>query len=224
MIYGLSFCDQTAYAVPANPHNFPTLDSLASFYDNASSQYYQFFQNSLAQIPCNTTNSAQYSLARNCDDCASAYKEWLCAVNIPRCTDFSSDLPWLQPRSMTSPFPNGTMLPADTVSNANQSAFLRGSRNPQIDQFVVPGPYNEVLPCIDLCYNIVQSCPSALAFSCPLPRRIGFNTSYGIRSKTGNLTCNYPGANYDQVTSGAGVVDRPLWTSVVLAVMIWGLT
>jgi calcium channel MID1 len=199
------------------------MSSLASFYDNASSQYFQFFQNALAQIPCNTTSTAKYSLARNCDDCAASYKDWLCAVSMPRCTDFSSDLPWLQERSMIYPFPNGTMLPAALVSFANQSAFLSSSRIPQIDQYVVPGPYKEILPCNDLCYGIVQSCPSALSFNCPRPGWTAFDYSYGLRTQTGgSLTCNYPGADLDQVVmSRSGTTKPHLLMIVTLVVMMW---
>lgn len=199
------------------------MGSLASFYDNAATQYFQFFQNSLAQIPCNTTSSAQYSLARTCDDCVSAYKDWLCAVTIPRCTDFSSDLPWLQPRSMINPFPNGTTLSAETISFANQSAALSSSRYPPIDQVVMPGPYKEILPCDDLCYGIVQSCPSSMQFGCPLPGRTGFNASYGLRSSGGQLTCNFPGAEFDQsFTGGSGTTEPRVWIMIAMVVMILG--
>ncbi|KAH8821679.1 BcMID1, Ca2+ channel protein [Xylogone sp. PMI_703] len=199
VIFNLSFCDQTAYAVPGNPRNFPNFTSLAAFYDNATQSSYQFFQKVLAQIPCNTTSSAQYSLARTCDDCAAAYKEWLCSVSIPRCTDFSSTLPWLQERNMGQPFPNGTMLPQPLLDLAKESKFLNSSRNPNVDSAVQPGPYKEVLPCNDMCYNIVQSCPASMGFACPLPRQMGFNLSYGLRpdgtpEQEGQITCNYPGA------------------------------
>lgn len=197
------------------------MSSLASFYDNATSEYYKLFQNALAQIPCNTTASAQYSLARTCDDCAAAYKNWLCAVNIPRCTDFSSDFPWLQPRSMIYPSLDGEMLPAETVKFANQSLALSSSRNPQIDQYVKPGPYKEILPCDSLCYNIVQSCPSSLKFGCPLPDQRGFNSSYGVKSDRTHLTCNYPGAEFPTgILSRAGTIKPQLWMIFALLVVI----
>lgn len=75
VLYGLSFCDQVAYAVPANTNNFPNVSSLAAYYDNATLYNYQIFQKVLAQIPCETTSSAQYSLARTCKDCDAAYKQ-----------------------------------------------------------------------------------------------------------------------------------------------------
>jgi calcium channel MID1 len=226
VIFNLSFCTQTAYAVPGNPQNFPNFTSLAAFYDNATQANYQYFQYVLAQIPCETTSSAQYSLARNCSDCAAAYQEWLCSVSIPRCTDFSSDLPWLQQRAMGQPFPNGTFLAQDLIQYANNTVPLNASRNPNIDTFVQPGPYKEVLPCADLCNNLVQSCPASLGFYCPRPGRIGFNSSYGKMPDPGNpeqvgqITCNYPGAAYDQL-SGAVGLKSPLIFVVALVVMSW---
>ena len=200
------------------------MDSLAAFYDNNTANYYQFFQNSLAQIPCNTTSSARYSLARTCDDCVSAYKTWLCAVSIPRCTDFSSDLPWLQARSMVNPFPNGTTLPDAIVDPVRMSLPLNSSRNPLIDQDVQPGPYKEILPCDDLCYDIVQSCPSSMGFGCPLPGRTGFNASYGTRLPNGVLSCSFPGAEFYPATSRGSRPTTPhLGMIVSLVVMILGV-
>lgn len=207
VIYNLSFCDQSSYAVPGNPNTFPNVTSLAAFYDNATQAQYEFFNKVLAQIPCETTSSAQYSLAKNCNDCASDYKNWLCSVMIPRCTDFSSSLTWLQERNLVQPFPNGTMLSPEVVSFASQTTFLNGSRNTAIDSVVQPGPYKEVLPCDDLCYSIVQSCPASMGFSCPMFGQLGFNQSYGKRpdgspEQAGQITCNFPGAAYFLAATG----------------------
>ncbi|KAH8598003.1 BcMID1, Ca2+ channel protein [Bisporella sp. PMI_857] len=194
LVFDLSFCSQTAYAVPVNPNIFPNITALSAFYDNATQAQYKFFEKVLAQIPCETTSSAQYSLAKKCDDCAAAYKQWLCAVTIPRCTDWSlNDItkPWLQQRNMLQPFPNRTMVGDwPLLKAANQSAFLRSSRNANIDTTVQPGPYNEVLPCDDLCYGIVQSCPASMGFMCPRPGSTSFNHSYAVTSEK---KCNYPG-------------------------------
>ena len=113
LMYNLSFCSEVAYAVPSNPDKFsPTtgLPDLAATYDKTASDWYQVFNYSLQQIPCNITSTAQYSLARNCDDCARAYKQWLCAVTIPRCDDFSSTAPWLMPRNTAQNFTNGSSM------------------------------------------------------------------------------------------------------------------
>ncbi|KAK2628657.1 hypothetical protein QTJ16_001760 [Diplocarpon rosae] len=203
VIYDLSFCDQTAYSVPSNPNVFPNMSALASFYDNATQASFANFEKVLAQIPCETTASAQYSLARTCSDCREAYKSWLCAVSIPRCTDFTKTDPWLRPRAMGQPYPNGTLLDERDRRIASTTAG-NASRNARIDELLVPGPYKEVLPCDELCFNLVRSCPAAMGFGCPQLGDIGFNESYGVKpafpgdasGRISNITCNVPGTIY----------------------------
>jgi calcium channel MID1 len=155
---------------------------------------------------------------------------------IPRCTDFTSTDPWLQRRAMGQPFPNGTFLDQNDVSAANLSQALNGSRNPFIDGTIsstvvpiVPGPYKEILPCEDLCYNIVQSCPASMGLNCPRPGVLGFAESYGIISQKGgdengritNYTCNYPGVVYYLAAGGRITPSMVLLlTSVVLGVLM----
>lgn len=57
-----------------------------------------------------------------------------------------------------------------------------------IDQIIKPGPWKEVLPCEDLCYQLVQSCPAALAFACPTGK--GLECSYG--NPRNSQFCNDP--------------------------------
>lgn len=200
----LTLCDAVNYAVPSNP-SF-NITSLEAYYENYTQFYFKNFERALAQIPCNTTSSAQYSLATNCTSCTQAYKEWFCAVSIPRCTDFGSTGAHLQSRNMFQPFPNGTSLqtldPA-LYNSGIQAAGTNASRNPDIDATVQPGPYKEILPCDDLCYNVVRNCPAKLEFGCPRPGYKGFDTSYRERfpsaspedqATTTPITCNYPGA------------------------------
>ncbi|KAK6584588.1 hypothetical protein PZA11_002812 [Diplocarpon coronariae] len=203
VIYDLSFCDQTAYSVPSNPNVFPNMSALASFYDNATQASFANFEKVLAQIPCETTASARYSLARTCTDCREAYKSWLCAVSIPRCTDFTKTDPWLRPRAMGQPYPNGTLLDKREREIASATPG-NASRNARIDELLVPGPYKEVLPCDELCFNLVRSCPAAMGFGCPQLGDIGFNESYGVKpafpgdasGRISNITCNVPGTIY----------------------------
>ena len=203
LLYNLSFCTEVAYAVPTNPDKFSPiteLQKLAEVYDSYASQFYQYFNYSLQQIQCNASSSEQFSLARNCDDCARAYKAWLCAVTIPRCADYSSTLSWLQPRNLGQPFVNGSSISApqfhvdQTLLNAVAS---NSSRNPNIDALIAPGPYKEVLPCVDLCYDLMQSCPASLGFACPLSGA-GLEQSYGTRvNQSAEVpSCNYLGAAY----------------------------
>lgn len=94
------------------------------------------------------------------------------------------------------PFPDGTMLDPSFTEPLQKIQFLNGSRNPTIDDVVQPGPYKEILPCADLCYNLVQSCPASFGFGCPQMGDIGFNQSYGnppTLEQGSQTTCNYPG-------------------------------
>jgi calcium channel MID1 len=186
-----------AYAVPSNNNTFPKVADLASFYDSNAQSQYQFFSYALSQIQCEAGPTAQYSLNRTCADCESAYKSWLCSVTIPRCEDFSNNATWLQPRAVFSSFPDNTTLPASVTQQYPNISAFNSSRNPLIDANVSSGPYKEVLPCEDVCYNLVQSCPAALGFACARPGYYGFNTSYGLRTAEddlGVITCNYPGS------------------------------
>ncbi|KAG8159327.1 hypothetical protein KVR01_010988 [Diaporthe batatas] len=200
LVFNLTFCDQVAYAVPSNNITFPNTTLLGEFYDQYAQSLWDGFNKSLQQIPCEAPNEQQYSLVRNCSTCASAYKNWLCSVTIPRCEDFSATSPWLQPRAINETFPDGSRPAPDLLApfaeSQNQISFQR-SRNPIIDETVKPGPYKEVLPCEELCYELVQSCPASLGFACPRPWMTGFSESYGRRSELndqGNITCNYPGS------------------------------
>ncbi|KEF60540.1 uncharacterized protein A1O9_02101 [Exophiala aquamarina CBS 119918] len=203
LMYNLSFCSEVAYAVPTNPDTFSPstgLPDLAALYDSHAAQMYQYFNYSLQQIPCNASSSSQYSLARNCDDCARAYKQWLCAVTIPRCADYSNTDAWLKPRNLGQAFANGSTISDSAHFNGDQALLVNvatnSSRNPIIDEFIKPGPYKEVLPCEDLCYDLVQSCPASFGFGCP-SRGAGFEDSYGTRSNdSGLITCSYLGAAY----------------------------
>ncbi|CAK7241851.1 MAG: hypothetical protein STHCBS139747_003322 [Sporothrix thermara] len=220
VVYNLTFCNETAYAVPGNPERFPSAIDLANAYDSYASGMFDNFMKVMAQIPCEAPDTQRYSLARNCSDCEAAYKTWLCSVVMPRCSDFSDNSTWLQPRAISQPFPStGDFLdPAITAQYPNISAY-NSSRNSFIDEVIAPGPYKEVLPCEDLCYNLVQSCPSSIGFSCPQPGYIGFNTSYGIRTsadQNGYVTCNYPGSAHYFSASPLG--PRQSWLAMVLAV------
>ena len=183
LLYDLDFCSEVAYAVPSNATLANNQSQLASYYDNHTSKLLVNFSNSLAQIPCDTTSSAQYSLAVTCDECRIAYKNWLCAVSIPRCEDFDNTANYLQPRAVNQSFIDETygnrFINDPLLSNQSKHvSYMSSSRAPRIDKDIVPGPYKELLPCEDLCYSLVRSCPASLGFSCPLEGH-GLDQSYG---------------------------------------------
>jgi calcium channel MID1 len=144
---------------------------------------------------------------------------------IPRCVDYSTVNTLLQERNIFAPFPNGTMLDSNLLTPSNNVSYMNSSRNPNIDTFVMPGPYKELLPCDDLCYSIVQSCPAAMGFSCPLPSTLGFNRSYGQRpqaNQQGNLTCNFPGAMRDVQNTGYVLAITYAW-GIVTSLLVFFL-
>ncbi|KAF8430005.1 stretch-activated Ca2+-permeable channel component-domain-containing protein [Tirmania nivea] len=231
IIYDLPFCSEVAYSVPSNPTIFTTPQQLGSFYDNIAQGWYQNFSYSLQQIPCNSTDlTLQYSFARDCDDCASAYKTWLCAVSIPRCADFTSNLPYLAERGLNTEFFNKTLnqtIPNDheklafySRGNETYNAASLRSRNPLIESELRPGPYKEIKPCMDLCWSLVQSCPSDFGFTCPRLGSWGAQVSYGQRSEDGDVSCSWLGAVYF-LSRGLRVqiVGRFVW--VVVGVLGW---
>jgi calcium channel MID1 len=232
VIFDLPFCTDVAYAVPTNPENstLSSAQTLAETYDNFTASLYQNFTFSLQQIPCDTSSSSQYSLARNCNDCARDYKTWLCAVTIPRCTDFSTTGTFLAPRNIGKPFPNGTEpdLEAFGINGTMKTSMhTNSSRNPLIDNVIKPGPYKELLPCKELCYDMVQSCPMALGFGCPKQGSY-FGKSYGefdrgriMKEGEGAVTCNYLGVDWPTLSGGGSLSSSKWMVGVAALVMIW---
>jgi len=231
LIFNLDFCADTAYSVPANPAKI-NRSALGDWYDQNAANLYREFNYSLQQIPCNTSDSAKYSLVRNCTDCATEYKNWLCAVTIPRCADFNTpnsiDYWYQKPRNMAATYANGSSPILDDMDifdgylpevkpqklellkrDGVLPRYLGSSRFPAIDEVIQPGPYKEILPCIDFCHHLVQSCPAALGFGCPKEIRNHplQSRSYGqippSEGVNGEPTCNYRGALYSDPRIGA---------------------
>ncbi|KAI7871303.1 stretch-activated Ca2+-permeable channel component-domain-containing protein [Spinellus fusiger] len=151
LIHDLAFCDQVAYSVPVGLGTQASLSNITSSYDAQAKALFQPFGTAISQFNCDTT---QYSLVRGCDDCSADYKRWLCAVTIPRCTSSNAMVP-------------GTQVLGQTPAVAVRPIAANQSRNPWVDQTYAPSDWVELLPCIDLCYRTVQSCPPFLNFYCP---------------------------------------------------------
>ncbi|KAF3000941.1 stretch-activated cation channel mid1 [Curvularia kusanoi] len=221
----LEFCDNVAYAVPSSLEFKFDDDRLKALYDDQAKAYFKNFTNSLDQVACDAPMTSQYSLARNCTNCRDDYKTWLCSVLIPRCEDWTANDDFLQPRNIDAPFPNGTIPFASNMSAAfnattrDRFSFSQ-SRNPMIDSEIKPGPYKEMLPCEDLCFDIVRSCPAQLQFACPdQPAR---RLQYGTRDPNGDiLTCSFPGAVVKlNVKSFANSIGKPSGSLAFVASLV----
>ncbi|KAI8328240.1 stretch-activated cation channel Mid1 [Chlamydoabsidia padenii] len=158
-------------------------------YDQQAQAVFAPFAAALSQFNCNNT---QYSLVRNCDDCYRDYKRWLCSVTIPRCT---SPSPWVDTRNVTN------------------------SRNPWIDTTYQPGGWTELLPCIDVCYQVVQSCPPFLQFNCPEGDLAAQQYGYWNASVRHPPACNRLGMNESLLVISAG--DLMARFSGLLLLICW---
>lgn len=182
IIYNLDFCSDVAYAVPGNASSF-TPDQLRDVYDAQAVDWYRNFNYSLQQVPCDAHVIEQYSIFRDCLDCRTSYRQWLCSVTIPRCKDSVDPEPYLAVRDV----------------NQSRAAF--------IDSQIRPGPYKELLPCIDLCQALVQDCPASFDFTCPRAGHEGFDGYYMTKATDGSVQCNYPGVVYRK-SLGVGMLQR----------------
>ncbi|KAJ3522286.1 hypothetical protein NM208_g12924 [Fusarium decemcellulare] len=221
VVTDLEFCNETQYAVPGNDKKFNNTE-LAKLYDDYAKKMYANFEKVIAQIPCEAPPESRYSLARGCDDCREAYKRWLCTVTIPRCEDVMGGNNKSVIRNAFQAFPNGTKLPESWRKDLILKPFNNASRNAWIDDKVKPGPYKEILPCEDICYDVVQSCPAAIGFNCPQPGFASFDVSYGRRSEHGSdgVTCNYPGEARTKISAAGVVLPSALLLSIV-PLMVW---
>lgn len=212
LIYGLSFCNEVAYSVPANASSPVDMNSLSESYDTQAQALYSPFGTSLSQFNCDAT---QYSLVRNCTDCFNDYKRWLCSVAIPRCA---------------TPDPQQQVDPGIP---ALKQVPLNGSRNPWIDSILQPGEWTELLPCIDLCYRVVQSCPPFLQFTCPngdlAASQYGYWQPNGAAAQgygVNRPTCNRGDLNTTLlVISGARIiVPHTMMLIMIASLLAWSVT
>ncbi|CAG8459343.1 2519_t:CDS:2 [Diversispora eburnea] len=130
-----------AYSVPANP--LLPISKIIKFYDELAEEYFKNFTLTLSQFSCNKTH---YSLVRSCNDCLESYKNWICAMTVPRC----GDADFFSTSDDDNDFSDSSII-GGIARNANKS------RIPKIDKEMVPGAYIEIPPCINLCYNTTQS-------------------------------------------------------------------
>lgn len=210
IIFDLDLCHDVAYAVPGNTTAF-TPKQLGDVYDSKAKEWYSNFIYSMQQVPCdNVSEVEKYSILRSCSDCQESYREWLCAVTIPRCMDYSSVEDYLAPRVprdiSDSSLSNNQNNEQNTIKSQSSTDNVNHSRAFFIDNLIRPGPYKELLPCIGLCNAIMQDCPSQFEFSCPEIGNFGFDGYYMTDEGDGRVTCNYPGAVYKR-SSASGLFN-----------------
>lgn len=159
IVYNLDFCDEVAYAVPVSSdfaNGTQTLTEMMSMYDNYSSSLFVPFEFALQQTACDTELDARYSPVRTCDHCRYSYRQWLCAVTIPRCAHKNS--------AVSSQY-------KDYNAGSGRNEFIKNEIVPALD-------YLEIQPCLNVCQSIVRDCPSVFGFGCPDSAKLAL-LSYG---------------------------------------------
>ncbi|KAG0241413.1 stretch-activated cation channel mid1 [Actinomortierella wolfii] len=238
LLTDLSFCHEVAYSVPVTPQsslpgggggappgNVSHQAEIGRMYDDFARNLMDNFDKVLGQYDC---SQSSYSLIRNCTDCTRAYRRWLCSVSIPRCTDLEDvtdprnigypEFATVTDDDLKNPYlklknPGPAVVPRNSSTSRGAIPQLQQAQNPLFN----PGDYAEVLPCIDLCFDVVQSCPSFLGFGCPSRNMAG---SYAPM-RAGGLECNGLGLVSIPAQSSAIQRWRPTWwTSVIFGTMI----
>lgn len=142
LIFGLDFCSGVAYSVPSSSLAPNNKTFIANAYDQIAQSLYGNFSKALQIIPCDSELDARYSPIRTCQDCSNSYLNWLCAVSIPRCSNEETEYYVYRQKD--------------------------DNRNKYLNEDIRPiGNYYEVLPCIEMCYDMVRDCPSDFGFACP---------------------------------------------------------
>ncbi len=191
LIYDLDFCDTVAYAVPnAGDPQAVGHAKLRALYDERARLLYANFSKALQQVACDTTSNAIFLPILLCADCAQLYKDWLCAVTIPRCL-------------------TRNILGYRLRANALRNAFIDTEVAPRLD-------YYEVLPCVNVCEAVVRTCPADFGFVCPTTNALIAQLYYWDDGGEYE-TCNYVGK---RVWRSWGVKRVAQWHWVVLAAAI----
>lgn len=193
LLYNLDFCSEVAYLAPiSSKPELKDFEALGSAYDDHARGLYENFSKALQQVACNTTPDAIFSPVRTCDDCARLYKNWLCAVTIPRCTTF--DLGMYTYRE-----------------NASRSDFVN-------DEILPPLPYYEIMPCLNVCQLIARDCPADFGFKCPRkPREV--ELSYFWDLGFGDIpSCNFVGI--PSLVNAAGRLGFSYWHLLLLLIFV----
>ncbi|KAI5956577.1 MID1 [Candida jiufengensis] len=197
LIYDLEFCNRVAYSVPAigDPAYNDDKNATKYIYDNYAQNLYENFTKALQQIPCDTVPEAIYSNLKSCEDCAESYKDWLCAVSIPRCNT-----------------KNSTGYKLRNSSN-QRNPFMRDTISPNSD-------YYEVLPCVNVCHAIVKDCPADFGFLCPT-RNESISLSYYWDLNTSDQwpSCNYVGKMPKPKSWGLKLIANN-WLTIFVVIII----
>lgn len=168
LVHDVPFCPQVAYSIPVSP-DIPTSEALSVIGATITPNYANFSR-MIDTFPCGDAYFGEYSGVKDCADCKAAYRDWLCAVAMPRCVDVLPDA-----LSNSAAPQSAAQLTGGTRDLQLNTALLpyvinrsNTSRQAYIDTSLRPGAYGELLPCIYTCHFVTRSCPAPLVqWACP---------------------------------------------------------
>ncbi|PWN48157.1 hypothetical protein IE53DRAFT_334217 [Violaceomyces palustris] len=183
LVHDIDFCPQVAYSIPVNP-SISTERALSVIQETINPSFSNFSE-MIDTFPCGDAYFGMYSYVQTCQACKESYRNWLCAVTMPRCTDpvESDDQSRAsQNGSELTGAPSGpnTKLLPYIVNRSNNT-----SRQPYIDQDLQAGTYGELLPCIYNCYFVSRTCPPTIQWACP-EWDVTAQRDYGTFADSGN--------------------------------------
>ncbi|WWC69498.1 uncharacterized protein I206_103440 [Kwoniella pini CBS 10737] len=181
LVLPTSICPSIAYSAPLPVNSTSTSTSSGDLISDTSpvqslpdelvsilTTNLEAFSTSLLSQACGRD---LFSHVSTCSNCFSSYRNWLCHIIIPRCSnpsiinsnsslDSDSDL-------TINDFPNPIII----------HRTLNQSRNDNSD--LVEYEYDEILPCLSICNIVDRKCPVNLGFRCP-KRKQNANESYAF--------------------------------------------
>ncbi|WVW83117.1 hypothetical protein I302_105135 [Kwoniella bestiolae CBS 10118] len=112
------------------------------------------FSNSLLSQACGRD---LYSHVSTCSDCFASYRDWLCRLVIPQCSD-----------------PN-----LSSSGDDSSSGVVHRPSSDNRNGISFPYDYDELLPCLSICNRVDRVCPVNMGFRCPR-RAQNANESYAF--------------------------------------------
>lgn len=177
LVHSLPYCPGVNWAVPLAepPDSSPAYDN-TSLPISISSTLVESLTNFTTVLTTFACGRDVYSPLQSCADCQTAYRQWLCNVWFPRCTEENPSAAVAASASSTS-----TSAIATGTAQAVLSALSPQPSNATQRNAVLPpfnASYTALLPCLETCMAVDRACPYFLGFKCPLAFNV--NASYGV--------------------------------------------
>ncbi|KZT30269.1 hypothetical protein NEOLEDRAFT_1054732 [Neolentinus lepideus HHB14362 ss-1] len=204
LVHSVPYCPAVSYAVPL-PHppvNFAAHDA-RTLPESLTDPLLSGLTNFTTMLTTFACGRDIYSPLQTCADCQREYRNWLCAISFPRCSE--EGLPSTTTSSIAAQ-QTGAQVPVSALVPVTPTNVPRNLNLPNITS-----NYSMLLPCLETCTAVDRACPYFLGFKCPLPQ-FNANVSYGVgfidkgesgvqghglagysQDRYGNIWCQGPG-------------------------------